>query len=156
MKLLALLIGLIIERLATQLFHLRELRWLDRLIDAGFEAVVRFTHWPSLIPVTLLTVLLVLPVFLLRLALGDTLYGFPYLILAIFVLFFSLGPKDIGEDIDDYCRAVSGPRNSRRLPSAAALSGPVARSGRRRRPSAARPRRRANAGARAPNGGIDG
>ncbi len=106
MKLLALLIGLIVERLATQLFHLRELRWLDKLIDAGFRAVVRFTHWPALIPVTLLAILLVLPIFLVRLAIGDTLYGFPYLILAIFVLFFSLGPKDIGEDIDEYCKAL--------------------------------------------------
>ncbi len=33
MTLLALLIGLVVERLATQLFHLRRLRWLDRLID---------------------------------------------------------------------------------------------------------------------------
>ncbi len=106
MKLLALLIGLIVERLATQLFHLRELRWLDTLIDSGFRAISRFTHWPALIPVVLLAVLLVLPVFLIRLALSDTLYGFPYLVLAIFVLFFSLGPKDIGEDIDEYCKAL--------------------------------------------------
>ncbi len=106
MKLLALLIGLIVERLATQLFHLRELRWLDTLIDAGFRTVVRFAYWPALIPITLLVALLVLPVLLIRLALGDTLYGFPYLILAIFVLFFSLGPKDIGEDIDEYCKAL--------------------------------------------------
>ncbi len=39
MKLLALLIGLIVERLATQLFHVRRLRWLDRAIDSGFGAV---------------------------------------------------------------------------------------------------------------------
>ena len=37
MTLLALLIGLFVERLATQLFHLRRLRWLDRAIDAGFR-----------------------------------------------------------------------------------------------------------------------
>ena len=41
MKLLALLIGLGIERIATQLFHLRELRGLDRLIDAGFRQAER-------------------------------------------------------------------------------------------------------------------
>lgn len=106
MKLLALLIGLMIERLATQLFHLRELRWLDSLIDAGFRTVERFVQWPALIPVVLLSALLVIPVLLARLALGDTLYGFPYLILAIVVLFFSLGPKDIGEDIDEYCKSL--------------------------------------------------
>lgn len=106
MKLLALLIGLIIERLATQLFHLRRLHTLDRLIDYGFRQGEKFSNWPALIPVIILALLLVLPVFLIRLSLGDTFFGFPYLILAVIVLFFSLGPKDIGEDVDDYCRAI--------------------------------------------------
>lgn len=106
MKLLALLIGLIIERLATRLFHLRRLRTLDRFIDYGFRQGEKFANWPALIPVIILAVLLVLPVFLIRLSLGDTFFGFPYLILAVIVLFFSLGPKDIGEDVDDYCRAI--------------------------------------------------
>lgn len=108
MNLIALLIGLVIERLATQLFHLRELRWLDRVIDRGFRYADRFTNWPALIPVVILAVILVLPVFLVFLALGDTLRYFPYLIVAIIVLFFSLGPKDIGEDVDEYCTALEG------------------------------------------------
>jgi AmpE protein len=106
MNLIALLIGLVIERLATQLFHLRELRWLDRVIDSGFRQVERFTNWPAVIPVVILAVILVLPVFLVILALGDALRNFPYLVLAIIVLFFSLGPKDIGEDVDEYCMAL--------------------------------------------------
>ena len=106
MKLLALLIGLVIERLATHLFHLRELRWLDGIIDAGFRQAERFRHWPVHIPVVLLGMVLVLPVFAARHAIGDVLYGFPYLILAIVVLFFSLGPSDIGEDVDHYCKAL--------------------------------------------------
>ena len=106
MKLLALLIGLAVERLATQLFHLRQLRWLDSAIDFGFRQSERVATWPALIPVLVIAVLLVLPIGLVRFGLGDTLFGFPYLILAIFVLFFSLGPKDIGEDVDEYCKAV--------------------------------------------------
>jgi AmpE protein len=107
MKLIALLIGLIVERLATQLFHLREFRWLDGLIDAGFRQVSRFSNWPTVIPITLLAILLALPVFLVIFGLGERLYlGFPYLILAIIVLFFSLGPNDIGEDVDEYCQAL--------------------------------------------------
>jgi len=106
MNLIALLIGLVVERLATQLFHLRRLRWLDRIIDAGFRQARRFSNWPSLIPVILLAVVLVLPVFAVTFSLGNALLGFPYLILAIIVLFFSLGPQDIGEDVDEYCRAV--------------------------------------------------
>ena len=106
MKLIALLLGLLVEHLATQLFHLRQLRWLDRLIDAGFREANRISHWPAIIPVLLLAALLVLPVFLVMLSLGDTLLGFPYLIVAIVVLFFSFGPKDIGEQVDEYCKAI--------------------------------------------------
>jgi len=107
MYLIALLIGLFVERLATQLFHLRQLRWLDRVIDAGFRQADRFRSWPALIPLTVLAFLLVLPLAVVIFALGDTLYGFPSLILAVVVLFFSLGPKDIGEQVHEYCKAVS-------------------------------------------------
>ena len=106
MNLIALLVGLAIERIATQFFHLRRLRWLDRLIDTGFRQGERLANWPALIPVTVLAILLVLPVVIVTLSLGETLYGFPYLALAIVVLFFSLGPKDIGEDVTEYCTAL--------------------------------------------------
>jgi AmpE protein len=106
MTLLALLIGLVVERLATQLFHLRRLRWLDRLIDLGFRQIERFANWPALIPIILLALLLILPVFLVLFSLQDALYGVANLVLAVVVLFFSLGPKDIGEDVDEYCRAI--------------------------------------------------
>ena len=105
MNLIALLIGLVVERLATQLFHLRRLRWLERVIDAGFRLAERVPNWPSLVPILILAITLALPVALIMLSLGDALLGFPYLILAIVVLFFSLGPQDIGEDVDDYCKA---------------------------------------------------
>ena len=106
MNLIALLIGLIVERLATRIFHWRRMRWMDRIIDAGFHAVAGFAKWPALIPVVLLALLLAAPVFVATFALGETLLGFPYLFLAIVVLFFSLGPKDIGEDVDEYCAAL--------------------------------------------------
>jgi membrane protein required for beta-lactamase induction len=106
MKLIALLIGLLIERLATQLFHLRELRWLDNVIDAGFRRAGHARGAPSLLAVIVLATLLVLPVFLVVFVAGDKLHGYPYMVLAVLVLFFSLGPKDIGEDIDEYCKAL--------------------------------------------------
>ncbi len=106
MNLIALLIGLLIERLATQLFRWRRLRWLDRLIDLGFREAERVANWPALIPVILLAVVLVLPVFGVIFSFGGALNDFAYLLLAIVVLFFSLGPSDIGEEIDAYCRAL--------------------------------------------------
>lgn len=106
MNLIALLIGLVVERLASQLFHWRRMRWLDRIIDYGFRQAGRIANWPAIIPVVLLAVLLVLPVFLVIFGLGGTLAGFTYLLLAIVVLFFSLGPRDIGEEVDEYCHAL--------------------------------------------------
>lgn len=108
MNLIALLIGLLIERLATQWFHWRRMRWIDRIIDAGFTQVRRVSSWPALLAVSLLAVALVLPVYLIIIGLGGTLAGFTYLLLAIAVLFFSFGPTDIGEEVDDYCRALEG------------------------------------------------
>jgi AmpE protein len=106
MNLIALLLGLIVERLATKLFHLRRLRWLDRLIDAGFGQAQKVANWPALVPVIALALLLVLPVAAISLLLGDRLAGLPNMAFAIIVLFFSLGPKDIGEDVDEYCQAL--------------------------------------------------
>jgi len=101
MNLIALLIGLVIERLATQLFHWRRMRWLDRIIDFGFRQADRLSTWPAIIPVVLLAVVLVLPVFAIIWFLGGTLAGFTYLLLAVVVLFFSLGPRDVGEEVGE-------------------------------------------------------
>jgi len=122
MKLIALLIGLIIERLATQLFHLRELRWLDRVIDLGFRQIDRYANWPPLLLVILLAFVPVLPVLLVRLSLGDALYGFPYLVLAVVVLFFSLGPRDIAEEVDEHCEALRSEDAERIRATAKALA----------------------------------
>lgn len=106
MNLLALLIGLGIERLATQLLHWRRLRWLDRIIDAGFRQAQRLGNWPATVPIVLLALLLVFPVFAVIFSLDDTLQGFTYLLLAVFVLLFSIGPSDIGEEVVEYCKAL--------------------------------------------------
>jgi len=121
MNLIALLIGIVIERLATQLFHWRRLRWVDRVIDWGFAEASRFPNVPSILSVILLAVLLALPVFIVILSLGDALFGFPYLALAIVVLFFSLGPKDIGEYVNEYCDALESNDDERIQQTATAL-----------------------------------
>ena len=106
MNLIALILGLGVERLATKFFHLRRLPWLDGLIDAGFRQVQKLATWPALIPVILLALVLVLPVAAISIAIGDLALGLPHVAFAIFVLFFSFGPKDIGEDVDEYCTAL--------------------------------------------------
>jgi len=106
MTLLALLIGLIIERIATQLFHLRRLRWIDRIIDAGFTLGDRLAGGSGLVPVILLALTLIAPIMAALILLYDRSYGVEDLLFAVFVLFFSLGPQDIGEDVAEYCRAI--------------------------------------------------
>jgi len=122
MKLLALLIGLLVERLATQLFHLRRLRWLDHAIDFGFRQGDRLANWPELPRVVMLAVFLVAPVLLIRFGLGDAWFDFPYLIFAIVILFFSFGPEDIGEEVDDYCKAIEDENEERIEVTAKALA----------------------------------
>lgn len=121
MNLIALLLGLVVERLATKLFRVRRLRWLDRLIDAGFRQAQRLPTWPALIPVILLALLLVMPIAVISLVLGDKLAGLPYVAFAIVVLFFSFGPKDIGEDVDEYCRALEDGDEEKILQTAKAI-----------------------------------
>ncbi len=106
MHLIALLIGLVVERFATRYFHWRRMRWLDRIIDAGFRQAEKLGNWPALIPVIVLVVLMAIPVGAIMFGLGDTLKGFTYLILAVIVLMFSIGPNDIGEEVDEYCKAL--------------------------------------------------
>jgi AmpE protein len=56
--------------------------------------------------VIVLIVALALPVAAVTIVLVDRLFGFPHLILAVVVLFFSLGPNDIGEEVNEYCSAL--------------------------------------------------
>jgi AmpE protein len=118
MKLIALFIAMLLERLATQLFHLRELRWLDGLFDYGLRLAQRFDAIPKLLGVVATILLVALPVILLRAGFGDSLLGLPYLALSVVVLFFSLGPRDIGEEVDQWCSAIEA-RDAERARSVA-------------------------------------
>ncbi|MEM7430964.1 MAG: regulatory signaling modulator protein AmpE [Pseudomonadota bacterium] len=106
MNLTALLLSLLVERLATRWFQFRRMRWIDRLIDAGFGVANRVATWPALIPVILLAFLLVLPVAVIAWLIPDVVAGLPYVAFAIVILFFSFGPQDIGEEVDEYCSAL--------------------------------------------------
>jgi len=123
MKLVALLIGLLIERLATQIFHWRELGWLDTFIDRQLALSRKVPNWPAIVPVLLLAFVLILPVLLLQLAIvqlaiEDAFFKLPYFVLAIIVIFFSLGPRDVGEEVDEYCLAIESGDEQRELATA--------------------------------------
>lgn len=107
MTLLALLLGLAVERLITQLLHLREPRWFDRYFEWGLAHVAGRSGLAVILLALVLCLLPVVPVVLLSALAGDRLLGLPYVLFAGFVLIFSLGPRDLKEEIDDYCNALA-------------------------------------------------
>jgi len=102
----ALLLGLGVERLLTHLFHLREFRWLDPTFDWLTERLRNQARMPAVIGILLFTAVAVLPVALISFALSGTLFQIPYFVLAVVVLLFSLGPRDLKTEVDDYCEAM--------------------------------------------------
>jgi membrane protein required for beta-lactamase induction len=106
MNLIALLLGLLLERGATRLLHLRELRWLDPYFDWCLARLDQLSSATVLLAVVLV-VLPVLPIFWLQQAFAHALFGLLYIAFAAFVLLFSLGPRDLGSEVDDYAEAVA-------------------------------------------------
>lgn len=115
MKLIALILGLVLERLATELLHLRELRWFDRYFDLGLHYAHRCRGWVVHAAIVVLLAVPAVPVLLVSAALhGEEAYypvtaiswDLPYLLFAVFVVFLCLGPRDLGNEVDDYCRAL--------------------------------------------------
>lgn len=115
MKLIALILGLVLERVATELLHLRELRWFDRYYDLGLRFAQRMRGWLVHLVIVALLAVPAVPVLLVSVALrgeeatfpvtGIT-WDLPYLLFAVFVVFLCLGPRDLGNEIDDYCNAL--------------------------------------------------
>ena len=106
MNLVALILGLVTERLVTNLLHLREPRWFDTYFDWGFAHLQKLSGVLAYLGAVVLVLLPVIPVLLIVFAFGDSLFGLPYLAFAVLVLLISLGPRDLGEDVDEYCFAV--------------------------------------------------
>jgi membrane protein required for beta-lactamase induction len=102
MTLLALLLALLAERVATRLWHLREAHWLDgyaawvRARLAGRSGAVGHLLCASLVllPAT--------PVALAAAWLAEAAPAIVWLVFASLVLVFSLGPRDLGDEVDDY------------------------------------------------------
>jgi membrane protein required for beta-lactamase induction len=105
MSLLALLLALACERGLTHLFHLRELRWLDRYSDWAARLIGRGGAAARLAAVVALAVP-VLPVAVADWLLGSHLLGLPQLAFAVVVLLLSFGPRDLRDEVDDYVAAL--------------------------------------------------
>ncbi len=105
MNFVALLLGLGIERLLTHLFHLREFRWLDPWIDRMSSQLSSASLPTAIIGICGYALAAILPVAIVAGLLSGTLFQIPYFLLAVVVLLFSLGPRDLATEIEDYCGA---------------------------------------------------
>ncbi|MFK7887400.1 MAG: regulatory signaling modulator protein AmpE [Gammaproteobacteria bacterium] len=106
MKFIALLLSVLIERTSTSLFNLGEIRWLDRYFDVGLSMVRGVGGWPGAFVALLVVSLPVLPVAWIALSFQGVLWGAVYLAFAVLVLLFSLGPRDLSSEVDDFIRAT--------------------------------------------------
>ena len=107
MNLIALLVALALERLATHWLHLREPHWFARYFE---WALGRFggLHGARVVIVALIfTLLPVLPVIAVSIAFSGGLAGLIYIAFAALVLVLSLGPRDLKEETDEYCAALT-------------------------------------------------
>lgn len=111
MNFLALLLGLGLERALTRFFHLREFRWLDRLFDRLFARVDRTTPGSAVFTLALGALLLAAPVAIVSVLLASETSQVPWLVVALLVLLLSLGPRDLQEEVDDYCAAADAGRD---------------------------------------------
>lgn len=113
MNLIALGLGLLLEKLLTRWLHLREPHWFDGYFD---WMLVRFNKLDGAIAIlgaAAVALLPVLPVLLVAHLFRDTLLGIPYLLFAALVLLFSLGPRDLGDEVDEFCLALDAGDNER-------------------------------------------
>ena len=106
MKLIALLLGLLLERLLTRALHLREPRWFDRYLEWALSRFRNLRGGGALALTIVLVLLPALPVALIAWFFQDLLLGIVYVAFAALVLVFSLGPRDLKDEVDDYIAAL--------------------------------------------------
>jgi len=109
MKLIALILGLGLERLATRVLHLRELRWFDPYFDIGLSRLKEANVFLVYLGSVVLLLIPLIPVLWVSVMLIGTgiLWDLPYLLFAVLVVFFCLGPRDLGSEVEEYCDALA-------------------------------------------------
>ena len=105
MNLIALFLGLVLEKLLTRWLHLREPHWFDGYFDWSMQHFNRLDGAIAVIGAALVALVPVLPVFVISYFFSEVLLGVPYLLFAVLVLLFALGPRDLGDDVDEFASA---------------------------------------------------
>lgn len=126
MNLIALFIGLVMEKLLTRWLHLRQPHWFDGYFDWCMKHLNRLDGAVAILGAALVALVPVLPVLGIALAFDEVLLGVPYLVFAALVLLFSLGPRDLGDDVDEFAVAQdAGDRETADAVAVDLLEGPL-------------------------------
>jgi AmpE protein len=105
MNLIALILGLVLERMLTRLLDLRGLTWFTAWFDVGGRWMRRAPEPAGLLVGVLVMLLPALPVAWIAWAFHDVLAGLPYIAFATVVLLLSLGPQDLLAQVNDWLEA---------------------------------------------------
>lgn len=108
MKLIALILGFGLEHVATQLLHLRELRWFDSYFDFGLNQAKKASSIVAYLVMILLVALPMVPVLIAdyQLSDADIRWDPSYIVFALLVVFLCLGPRDLESEVHEYCAAI--------------------------------------------------
>lgn len=109
MKLIVLLLSLTLEYVATRRLRLRELRAFDPYFDFALARAKRLSSAGAAAVLAAAIVIATVPVLWIGLVLEETFvpWDLPYLVFAVLIVFLCFGPRDIGSEVDDYCRALA-------------------------------------------------
>ena len=122
MNLIALLFGIWIEQRLASLLRLREPRWFDPYFDWGLRHLSGANAGQALVMTALIGLLPVLPVAIIAWLFANKLLGILYLAFSLVVLLFSLGPRNLAEDVEDYTRVLREPDEQLRAQRAKAIT----------------------------------
>lgn len=112
MNLIALFLGLVLEKLLTRWLHLRTPHWFDGYFDWCMQHFNRLDGAVAMVGAALVALVPVLPVLVVAYFFNDVLLGVPYLLFAALVLLFALGPRDLGDDVDEFASAQDAGDNT--------------------------------------------
>src|SRR5690606_5504128 len=108
MKLIALIVSLALEHVATRRLRLRELRFFDPYFDFALARARSLPPHAAAVVLAAFLLIVTVPVFWIGRVLEETFvpWDLPYLMFAVLVVFLCLGPRDLGSEVDDYCAAL--------------------------------------------------
>jgi AmpE protein len=106
-NLVALIVALALERIATHWLHLREPRWFAGYFEWSLRRFGSLRGARVVSVALICTLLPVLPVVAVAVVFDEWLAGLLYIAFAALVLVCSLGPRDLKEETDEYCAALT-------------------------------------------------